>query len=359
MICPRAKREVSSATLTQTLALIAGCSGLFVLTASGTNPSWWSSPGTGSLPPVMTPRVVTNSGVVTTNYVPNDYAIATQGQLKQFTARAVDELNAKLTNSGGAGPALSNLVYGWGQDYATNNYNSATNTLAPYNPRDFTAINVGQLKYIAHLIYGQLSSAGYGELTPTWIHVGTNDDAAANLGQLKEVFDFDLNLGGPSNLTASSNNSGTIDLSWTNPTNSPATAYLVEQQNVDGSWSVIATLSNSATSFAVTNLSAGENPEFQIIAQAGKNVSMAQTTPGDPDLIAPSNVYGTPGTNAGEVDVSWQNNATDATYVIVNQSPDGVNWTPIATLPPTATFYAVTNLTPGQAYYFGVSAGNN
>ncbi len=141
-------------------------------------------------------QVTTNSGVVTTNYAPNDYAVLTQGQLKQFTARAVDELNAGLTNSGGAGINLNTLVSNWAADYATNNYSNSTNTYAPYNPQDFTVMNVGQLKYIGNLVWSRLVVAGYTNAAPSWLQATNTDNEVANLGQLKTVFNFDLILTG-------------------------------------------------------------------------------------------------------------------------------------------------------------------
>ena len=134
---------------------------------------------------------MTNNGVVTTNYITNDYAVVTQGQLKQFTARAVDELNAKLP--GGAGASLTNLVYGWHEDYLTNGYN-ATNI----KPSDYTAMNVGQLKYIGNMVWTQLVAGGYTNAVPSWLHQNTNSDSSvAVLGQLKSVFNFDLSSGSP------------------------------------------------------------------------------------------------------------------------------------------------------------------
>ena len=104
-----------SATLAPTLWLIVAAFLLLFLTAYAADPTSWNDPAWW-----------TAQGAMNTNAA-NNSAVANQGQLKQFTSAAVKELNATLTNSGGAGSALSNLVYGWQQDYATNGY--ATNTL--------------------------------------------------------------------------------------------------------------------------------------------------------------------------------------------------------------------------------------
>ena len=188
------REELASAAILHSLAIIAGCSVLFALTAFAADPSWWSSPGSGVQGAVVAQQVVTNDGVVITNYVPNNYAVVTQGQLKQFTVRAVDELNSNLT--GGAGTSLNNLVHGWAQDYATNNYSNPTNAYAPYNPRDFTVMTAGQLKYVGNMVWTRLVAGGYTNALPAWLDTNSADTQLANLGQLKSVYNFDLSTNG-------------------------------------------------------------------------------------------------------------------------------------------------------------------
>ncbi len=79
MKLPRHKRDESSAAIAQSLMAMVGCFALLALTALAADPSWWSSPGTGSQPAVMAQQVVTNDGVVSTNYGTNGYAVVVQG----------------------------------------------------------------------------------------------------------------------------------------------------------------------------------------------------------------------------------------------------------------------------------------
>ncbi|MEI9999723.1 MAG: fibronectin type III domain-containing protein [Verrucomicrobiota bacterium] len=265
------REEIRSAAITQTPLLVLACSLIFGLTAFAADPSWWTNSGTGSQPAVMAEQRVTNNGVVSTNYIPNPNAVVTQGQLKQFTARAVDEFNTELP--GGAGPALSNLVYGWHQDYATNNYAGTNNPYAPHKPSDLNAMTVGQLKYIGNTVYGRLSAAGYTNLAPSWLARNTNsDNSVAVLGQLKEVFDFDFSLPSASNFTATSGASGTVNLSWSASTNNVA-PWVVEEQVPDGSWTFLTTLPSTAESYAVTGLTSGQGYTFQVFANGTNNVS--------------------------------------------------------------------------------------
>jgi hypothetical protein len=145
------------------IRLAAGLLGLLAST-SYAGPSWWTSRGAVS-------------------GTPNPYAAANQGQLKQFTTAAIAELNADLASVGGAGTALNNLHSTWQTEYANNNH-------APTSS-DFQAVNVGQLKYIASLLYVPLAQAGL--TVPTWIAVNpSTDHDVANLGELKTVFNFSL-----------------------------------------------------------------------------------------------------------------------------------------------------------------------
>jgi alpha-tubulin suppressor-like RCC1 family protein len=281
------REELCSATITQTLGLLLACSGVCALTALGSPPAWWSSRSA-----IVAPQVVTNDGIVTTNYVPNDYAAVTQGQVKQFSVKAVDELNVDLAAQGGAGPVLTNLVYGWQQDYATNGYNESN-----VKPSDYTAMNVGQLKTIASLFYGRLSSAGYPQLTPSWLHQNTyTDNIAANIGQLKQVFDFDLSLSSVTNLTATSDTSGDINLSWTLPGSTDSIgSWIVEEQNNDNSWTILATLTNSATSYSVSDFTSGQSNVFQVFASGTNNISVSPVV----SVTGPASVAPTASPGAG------------------------------------------------------------
>jgi len=132
-----------------------------------TPPSWWAARGAVDGNP------------------PNDHAAVTQGQLKHFTRKAVEEFSARLP--GGAGTDLNNLVNGWIQEYQNGNH-SAQNP----PPADFQAMTVGQLKWIASKIHGRLIEVQYAPASPAWIAIAPTDNELANIGQLKTVFIFDL-----------------------------------------------------------------------------------------------------------------------------------------------------------------------
>jgi len=72
---------------------------------------------------------------------------------------------------------------------------------------------------------------------------------------------------------------------------------------------------------------------------------------------APSNLTGTV-ISGSEIDISWTNNANNATAVLIDRSTDGVNFSQIASVSATTTTYHDTSLSPGNTYYYEVQATN-
>jgi hypothetical protein len=158
---------IPNSMIKQTLSIAAFLAATASLYADPTPPAWWATRG------------ATNSNT------PNPNAAVTQGQLKHFTQKAVDELNSKVVN--GAGTELNSLVSGWETEYSTGGH-SASNPL----PADRHAMTVGQLKWIASKIDASLMNLLYIDMPREWIAASEGDDEIATLGQLKTVFDFDL-----------------------------------------------------------------------------------------------------------------------------------------------------------------------
>jgi len=155
---PRA--DTRSATISQTLWLMLACSALLMISAYATAPGWWAS------------------SHATNGYTRQDSAVVNQGQLKQFTTRAAYYLTTNFP--AGAGSNLNTMVSNWISNYT------------PNNPSDYQAVNVGQLKYIANIVWSQLVVGGYTNEVPLWISTNSTDYNLATIGQLKTVFNFDL-----------------------------------------------------------------------------------------------------------------------------------------------------------------------
>ena len=116
-------------------------------------------------------------GVVDPTQTPNDYAAVNQGQVKFIAEQAMSEMDAHLP--GGTGDIVHTLVATWGTPTATTN--------------GFTAVNLGQLKALARPFYDRLELVGYANAYPWSPNQSlVNNYAAANIGQVKNLFSFDL-----------------------------------------------------------------------------------------------------------------------------------------------------------------------
>ena len=213
----------------------------------------------------------TSQGAVNSSLTAKDSLAANQGQLKLFTSKAVQELNANLV--GGAGPILNGMVTSWQQDYQTQHY---TNTAPFYKVSDFQAVNVGQLKYIAKPLYSQLITAGYTNSYPAWLHPNPSVDSnMANLGQLKTVFNFDVRV--PQNVNVVYSTSTQATISWSSAW-SAAPGFTIQGSTNGTTWTTLATAPAGATSAALT-LAAGTAYQFRVVANgpSGSTATSAAT----------------------------------------------------------------------------------
>ena len=163
----------------------------------------------------------------------------------------------------------------------------------------------------------------------------------------------------PTALTATAVSGTSINLAWTN--NAPNATAILVQGSPDGvTFAQIASLSGSATSYSNTGLMVNTVYYYRVSAQNAvgtsgfSNVAKA-TTLGVP--AAPTGLTATPASTTS-INLAWTNNATNATAVVVQSSPDGVTFTQIASLAATATTYTNTGLTTNTLYYYRVGAQN-
>lgn len=107
----------------------------------------------------------------------SNYAAANQGQLKNIATAAATNLDSYLP--GGAGDAIHTMITSWANPTSqTNNY---------------AAVTLGQLKAVAALFYDRLIAVGYTNQYPwTGSTNAPKDSAMANLGQVKNLFSFNL-----------------------------------------------------------------------------------------------------------------------------------------------------------------------
>jgi len=105
---------------------------------------------------------------VEVNNPANDYAAVNAGQLKWIAQQAYDEMEEVL--SGGAGSNVTEIVS------------------LMVNSNNFVSVNVGQVKALAEPFYDRLA------LPYPWTATTDDDNnhAAANIGQVKHVFQFEI-----------------------------------------------------------------------------------------------------------------------------------------------------------------------
>jgi fibronectin type 3 domain-containing protein len=170
----------------------------------------------------------------------------------------------------------------------------------------------------------------------------------------------------PSNLVATAASGTEADLTWTNnatnqtgfhidrATDSAFTQNLVTQTAASG----------TATSFVDSGLTSGGTYYYRIRAtnSIGDSANSNTATVTLPVLpLPPSNLQAVKITT-NEVDLTWQNNATNATGIEVFRQKLTNSFVLIASLPPTATSLndtgLVTALVPGTAYTYHVEATN-
>jgi hypothetical protein len=267
LTCKRSERTCADGALSwKLMALMTVSFAALTITLEAAAPGWWTS-----------------RGAVASNNTPN--AVVTVGQLKQFTARAVDEMNAHL--SGGAGASLTNLVYGWHQDYSTNGYSGSHP-----KPSDSQVATMGQLKYIGNLIWNRQVAAGYTDVLPIWFATTNSNPNLAVIGQAKMVLDFDYTISkplSPSSLTVVLASNQAV-LNWSDSSNN-VQSYVI-QQSTDGgtTWTTVTTVSGTTTSYTASGLTLGTPYTFRVIADATANIASASAGDTAPiiTLTAPS-----------------------------------------------------------------------
>jgi hypothetical protein len=129
--------------------------------------------------------------------------------------------------------------------------------------------------------------------------------------------------------------------------------------NVSSSFVVATDASGTAQAFCAGILADGSAGVINVTAGSSTGTFTESTVPIDTTVAAASNVTASPGIGNGETQVTWVNNASNATYFVILKSTDGVYWTTVTTInSSTATNYIATGLDPRQSFYFGVIAGN-
>jgi hypothetical protein len=169
----------------------------------------------------------------------------------------------------------------------------------------------------------------------------------------------------PSNLTATAASATQVNLTWTNNATNQ-TGFHIDRAT-DSAFTqnlVTQTAAASATSFVDSGLTTGTTYYYRVRAfnAVGDSANSNTASVTTPTLPAPvSNLHVTKVT-FNEIDLSWTNNATNATSIQVFRQVGGNNPILIASLSPTTTSLAdaglVVALQPGTTYTYNVQAMN-
>ncbi len=167
----------------------------------------------------------------------------------------------------------------------------------------------------------------------------------------------------PTGLMAMAASGTTVNLSWVdNATN--ATGYQVWSSVNGGAFTDIAQLSATATSYPETGLTAGYTYSYYVAAVNGagstdsSTVSVTTPVPVVTMPAAPTGLVATAASGTA-VNLSWVDNATNATAYQVWSSVNGGAFADIAQLSATATSYPATGLTAGYTYSYYIAAVNS
>ena len=199
-----------------------------------------------------------------------------------------------------------------------------------------------------------------------WIPSGPVAAASPSAGQTSST------PSAPRSLTATASGASAIELSWTAPSSSGASAitlYEIEESaDAGSSWVFLATLPANARTYRHANLTAGTRRHYRIRARNGQgwgawsNVDDAIT--GGSAVPSLPRVLTATAAGATVIELDWAAPSSSGGSPIIGydiqESPDGSSgsWVAVWTTLATVTSYRHTGLTAGSTHHYRVRARN-
>lgn len=165
----------------------------------------------------------------------------------------------------------------------------------------------------------------------------------------------------PGDLTASAISGREIRLSWRDNASNES-GFRLGQSESNEAFVPVATLGGNVTSHVVGGLAPLTTYSYRVIAlnAAGESApspsATAQTLPAGPPP-APSQLTAR-AVSSSQIDLAWTDGSSNESGFTVEQAVADSAFSVIADLPPSATTFAVTGLTPPVTYHFRVRAHN-
>ncbi|WP_428655570.1 fibronectin type III domain-containing protein [Runella sp.] len=168
----------------------------------------------------------------------------------------------------------------------------------------------------------------------------------------------------PGSLSASAASSNQINLVWSDNSNNE-TGFELERSTDGINFGKIQDVAANTTTFSNIGLNASTKYYYRIRSKntagnsAYSNTADATTQAPPVTIPQPPTLLAATAISAGQINLSWSDNANDETGFELERSVDGINFTKIIDLGANTTSYSNTGLSSSTKYYYHVRAKNS
>ena len=167
-------------------------------------------------------------------------------------------------------------------------------------------------------------------------------------------------LSAPSGLVAISASSTSIDLTWAD-NSTTEDGFTIDHSDDGSTWAFEADVGVDVTAYGDTGLTPGTTHYYRVRAfETSTNSGWSNTANATTDQVAPAAPTGLTATaqSQTQIDLTWADNANNEDNYRVDRSTDGVNFSPLISLPADSIAYSNTGLAASQTYFYQVVAVN-